>query len=225
MDQKRKTTMAEDAAERDVTARWGKDAALRAEFRDDFDSCRAYHQAVARGNAKHTKANVKSLGVIEDARPAASMPAGDPNQHAHAVAVPAMRPGLSEEEMEKALRQRWNADAALRAEFAEDFEIFEAFATADAAGRLKILGQPSARPRDVGSAVAPLAVAVASATDTPFAGSVVYGGQEYRCFDDFFVWRRGFAARQIEEGRLNEAIFRGNLVTRWNEMARQQGRN
>lgn len=54
----RSTTMAEDAAERDIRARWSKDSALRAEFVDDFPACVAYHMAVARGVAKHTRANV-----------------------------------------------------------------------------------------------------------------------------------------------------------------------
>lgn len=218
-------TIAEETAERDVLARWGKDGALRGEFANDREACVAYHQAVARGNAKHTKANVKSLGVIEDARPAASAPIGDSSHQARAVAAPAIPSGLSEDQMEKALRQRWDADAALRAEFAEDFGLFEAFATAAAAGRLKILGQPSAGQRDAGSTAAPIAAPVASGTDAPIAASVTCGEQEFVSFEDFYAWRRPFAAQQIEKGKLDEAVFRANLVSRWNEIARMQGRN
>jgi hypothetical protein len=199
----RKTSLAEDAAERDVETRWGKDAALRAEFRDDYEACVAYHVAVARGVAHHTKQNVRSLGTIPDAPPAAP---GQSGAGAHASAAPAL--------------QRWNANVALRAEFVE-FEFFEAFDKANAAGRAKILGQPAQGQRD-GSAAAPIAAPIASTTDAPIAASVTYGTNKFVSFDDFYAWRRGFAAKAIECGELDEAVFRANLAARWNEMAHAQ---
>ena len=148
----RKTSLAEDAAERDVETRWGKDAALRAEFRDDYDACVAYHVAVARGVAHHTKQNVRSLGTIPDAPPAAP---GQSGAGAHASA-------------------------------------------------------------------APIAAPIASTTDAPIAASVTYGTNKFVSFDDFYAWRRGFAAKAIECGELDEAVFRANLAARWNEMAHAQ---
>jgi len=200
----RKTSLAEEAAADAVEARWKKDAALRAEFAEDFDACCAYHMAVARGVAHHTKQNVRSLGTIPDAPPAAPAESG---AGAHASAAPAL--------------QRWNANAALRAEFVE-FEFFEAFDKAAAAGRAKILGQPAQGQRDAGSAAAPIAAPAASAPDAPSAKNLVYGTGEFVSFDDFYAWRRGFAAKMIEYGELDETVFRANMLARWNEMARAQ---
>ena len=203
MEVDRKTSFAEEAAADAVEARWKKDAALRSEFRDDFDACCAYHMAVARGVAHHTKQNVKSLGTIPDAAPATP---GETGTGAHASAAPAL--------------QRWNASAALRAEFGE-FEFFEAFEKANAAGRLKILGQPAQGQRD-GSAAAPIAAPIASTTDAPIAASMTYGTSKFVSFDDFYAWRRGFAAKMIECGELDETVFRANMVARWNDGARAQ---
>jgi hypothetical protein len=109
----RKTSLAEEAAERDLDTRW-KDPALRAEFGNARPAASAYFRAVARGQVKHTKANVKSLGVIEDARPAASAPiapaaAGAPDASA------AM--DKRQRQIASALAAGWYQDPALQEKF------------------------------------------------------------------------------------------------------------
>jgi hypothetical protein len=47
--------------------------------------------------------------------------------------------------VERAAQEEWNRDASLRDEFLNDFSIFLAYRKAEAAGRLRILNNPTQR--------------------------------------------------------------------------------
>jgi hypothetical protein len=224
----RHTTLEEEAAERDVAARWGHDKALRAEFADDRAACVAYHKAIARGARPFVgRSTAVPAEEISNAPADNFAPAAGHQARASAKPAPAPAPapaGVPEGDVERALRRRWDASAQLRAEYADDFKLFAAFEKANAAGRVRILGaRTTKQPGESPAAAASHAAPSAASPDAPIDASVRYGAQEFYSFNDFYAWRRTFAAKQIAQGKLDEAEFRANMVERWNTVARTQG--
>jgi len=204
----------EEAALREVAAKWPHDKQLRAEFNNDRAVCEAFFKARARGNARTFGRGTQTV-ESEETRPA---PVSEAPARSPAASTAA---GAGDE---------WDRDDELRREFDNNREAYEAYARAMKSGRVKILGRArsapgaASRPQGPSPAARLPAAPAARATDdgAPLAGRVMQGRMEFATFNDFYAWRAPFAKRQIEAGELTEGELRANLVGRWNEMVRAQ---
>ena len=211
--QQRNLTLEEEAALREVAAKWPHDKQLRAEFNNDRASAEGFFKAEARGNARTFGRGVKTF-ESPTTRPApggGEPPASSPA--ARAAAAPAGG-------------DRWSRDEELRLAFGNDRKIYEAFERAQASGRVKILGDSGARDGSSGAPDRSPAAPPAGAADdgAPLAGPVVSRrmGMNFSSFEDYFSWRRVFAANMIKNGELTEAEFRANMVEQWNKLVRAE---
>ncbi len=91
--------------------------------------------------AERTKLGKKAEDLIADAGALASTgptPAADPGAAAAASAEAAAE--LEKKPLEERCKAKWDADASLRASYADDFKAYVAFERAQASGRVRILG-------------------------------------------------------------------------------------
>jgi hypothetical protein len=170
---KRSTTVAEDQAEAAVRQRWGTDQHLRTEFGDNLKAACAYARAEARGA-------VKFCGKVK--RYSAADMQGQEREHSgggfvdagasyqRAAYTPSLPEGATEDEVRRTLKRRWDSDAHLRAEFADEFNVYAAYEQAMRDGRVKIFGQRAQGRREAaGTAATPGVAPVVASPSAPMA--------------------------------------------------------